>query len=115
MNKKSPVLVGLILLALVQSAAAQETQPIVQRIDHVMAEVPDIEAVQRMQSLFADTLGLPVWFGPGLRRDFNRPTWDFYNTGVYVGGVFLEFLTFNVEEVTADSEPSLDSHAPVPA
>jgi hypothetical protein len=106
MMEKFPASVGLILFLIFQSANAQETRPVVQRIDHVMAETPNIQAVDRMQSLFADTLGLPVWFGPGLHRDVNRPTWDFYNTGVYVGGVFLEFITFDPEEVTAEEEPS---------
>jgi hypothetical protein len=96
-DRKLAVLIGLTLLVL-QDVAAQERPPIVNRIDHVMTLLPDIAAVDRMQALFADTLGLPPWCEPALRRDANRPTWAFYNTGVYVGGAFLEFLTFNVDE-----------------
>lgn len=106
MIERFPVLVGLSLILLFQTADAQEARPLVRRIDHVMTETPDIQGVDRMQSLFADTLGLPVWVVPGLRRDVSRPTWDFYNTGVYLGGVFLEFITFDPEEVTAAQEPS---------
>jgi hypothetical protein len=106
MIERFPVLAGFSLLLFFQGANAQETRPVVQRIDHVMTETANIQGVDRMQSLFADTLGLPVWFVPGLRRDVNRPTWDFYNTGVYLGGVFLEFITFDPEEVVAEQEPS---------
>jgi hypothetical protein len=105
MKERFLFLVGLTLILLFQTANAQEAQPVVQRIDHVMTETANIRGVDRMQSLFADTLGLPVWFVPGLHRDVNRPTWDFYNTGVYVGGVFLEFITFDPEEVIAEPEP----------
>ncbi len=103
-DKKLPVLMGLTPLVL-QNAAAQECPPIVHRIDHVMTLLPDMAAVDRMQALFADTLGLPLWYEPAVLRDANRPTFAFYNTGVYVGGAFLEFLTFNVEEGTTPSEP----------
>lgn len=100
-----PVLVCLAFLPL-QNASAQERPPVVHRIDHVMTLLPDMAAVDRMQALFADTLGLPLWYEPAVLRDANRPTFAFYNTGVYVGGAFLEFLTFNVEEGTAPSEAS---------
>lgn len=77
---------------------------LVERIDHIMMIVATQQEVRDLQSIFRDTLGLPEWFPPGVRVAVNRPTWRFYNTGVYMGNVFVEFITFNTDSSTSQPE-----------
>lgn len=99
----SPFRLGVSVLVLVSSigavspGAAQENV-LVERIDHVAILVPDPAAVDHLLRVFRDDLGFPQWFSPG-RREHTGGDWGFYNTGVYVGNVFLEFVSFNPDSV----------------
>ena len=70
---------------------------LVKRIDHIAAYYNSIEEVDSMLNLFNGILGLPQWFSPAIRDVVSPPNSKFYNTGVYLGNVFLEFITFNVD------------------
>jgi len=70
---------------------------LVKRIDHISAYYNSIEEVDSMQSLFNGILELPQWFSPAIRDVVSPPNSKFYNTGVYLGNVFLEFITFNID------------------
>lgn len=68
---------------------------LVQRIDHIVVYYDSRAEVDSMLVLFRDVLALPAWFEPGWRTPANNSN-KFYNSGVYLGNVFLEFITLNV-------------------
>jgi hypothetical protein len=70
---------------------------LIKRIDHISAYYNSIAEVDSMQNLFNGILGLPQWFSPAIRDVVSPPNSKFYNTGVYLGNVFLEFITFNID------------------
>lgn len=91
---------SLLLASLLHAQAppqATETA-LIQRIDHIVVAAPDQRGVDQLQDLFRLTLGLPLWFSAGTRRSADDPEFAFYNTGVYLGNVFFEFITFQVDE-----------------
>src|SRR3970282_534006 len=72
---------------------------LIKRIDHISAYYNSIAEVDSMQSLFNGILELPQWFSPAIRDVVSPPNAKFYNTGVYLGNVFLEFITFNIDTI----------------
>ncbi|HSW56406.1 MAG TPA: T9SS type A sorting domain-containing protein [Ignavibacteriaceae bacterium] len=70
---------------------------LIKRIDHISAYYNSIAEVDSIQSLFNRILELPQWFSPAIRDVVSPPNSKFYNTGVYLGNVFLEFITFNID------------------
>ena len=70
---------------------------LIKRIDHIAAYYNSIAEVDSMQNLFNGILGLPQWFSPAIRDVVSPPNSKFYNTGIYLGNVFLEFITFNID------------------
>jgi len=77
---------------------------LVKRIDHIAIYYNTIHEVDSMIYIFNKVLDLPIWFKPGIREVTNRPSTKFYNTGVYLGNVFLEFITFNTGITPNNSE-----------
>jgi hypothetical protein len=69
---------------------------LIKRIDHIAAYYNSIAEVDSMLSLFNGALGLPQLFSPAI-RDVVSPSDKFYNTAVYLGNVYLEFITFNTD------------------
>ncbi len=79
---------------------------LIKRIDHISAYYNSIAEVDSMQNLFNGTLGLPQWFSPAIRDVVWPPNSKFYNSGVYLGNVFLEFITFNVDTTNPPPPPT---------
>lgn len=77
--------------------AITDSTILIKRIDHISAYYNSIAEVDSMQSLFNGILELPQWFSPAIRDVVSPPNSKFYNTGVYLGNVFLEFITFNID------------------
>jgi hypothetical protein len=70
---------------------------LVKRIDHIVCYYNTIEEVDSMVRTFNGLCGLPQWFMPRIREFAVPPGNRFYNTGVYLGNVFLEFFTYNTQ------------------
>lgn len=68
---------------------------LVKRIDHITIYYNSVEEVDSMTNLFTKVLGLPGWFKAEVQDVITPNKQKFYNTGVYLGNVFLEFITFN--------------------
>jgi hypothetical protein len=79
------------------SKVSSDSTILIKRIDHIAAYYNSIAEVDSMQNLFNGILGLPQWFSPAIRDVVSPPNSKFYNTGVYLGNVFLEFITFNID------------------
>jgi len=56
-----------------------------------------------MTNLFNKVFDLPQWFNPANRDVVNFKNTSFYNTGVYFGNVFLEFIAFNAKNDTTST------------
>ena len=74
-----------------------DTAVLVKRIDHIACYYNTIEEVDSMMRIFNGLFGLPQWFKPQIREFATPPGNNFYNTGVYLGNVFLEFYTSNTQ------------------
>lgn len=77
---------------------------LVKRIDHISIYYNTIQEVDSMMYIFSKVLDLPIWLKPGLKEVENSPSIKFYTSGVYLGNVFLEFITFNTETTPNNSE-----------
>jgi len=77
---------------------------LVTRIDHIAIYYRSNIEVDSMTALFNKVLGLPQWFSPDNRDVVNFKNTSFYNTGVYLGNVFLEFIAFNAKNDTSASK-----------
>lgn len=81
------------------SKISNDSTILIKRIDHISAYYNSIAEVDSMQNLFNGILGLPQWFSPAIRDVVSPPNSKFYNGGVYLGNVFLEFITFNIDTI----------------
>lgn len=77
-----------------------DTKQLVKRIDHITIYYNSVEEVDSMTNLFTKVLGLPMWFKAEIQNVITPAKQRFYNTGVYLGNVFLEFITFNTKRGT---------------
>jgi hypothetical protein len=71
---------------------------IVSNIDHIVIRTNSIAEIDQINTLFKDTLDFPEWFELRINEKVNEPVCKFYNSGVYLGNVFLEFITFKTED-----------------
>jgi hypothetical protein len=72
-----------------------DSSVLVSRIDHLSCSYNTIEEVDSLMRIFGELLGLPRWF-PAAVCNFTSPAgFSNYGTGVYLGNVFLEFVTFD--------------------
>ena len=71
------------------SKVSADSTILIKRVDHISAYYNSIAEVDSMQSLFNGILRLPQWFSPAIRDVVSPPNSKFYNTGVYLGNVFL--------------------------
>jgi hypothetical protein len=79
------------------SKVSTDSTNLIKRIDHIAAYYNSITEVDSMQKLFSGVLGLPQLLSPAIRDIVSPPNSKFYNTAVYLGNVYLEFITFNLE------------------
>jgi hypothetical protein len=84
---------------IIERKGTTDSTILIKRIDHISAYYNSIAEVDSMQRLFNGILELPQWFSPAIRDVVSPPNAKFYNTGVYLGNVFLEFITFNIDTV----------------
>jgi len=77
---------------------------LVKRIDHIAIYYRSTIEVDSMTALFNKVLGLPQWFSPDNRDVVNIKNTSFYNTGVYLGNLFLEFIAYNPKNDTSTSK-----------
>ena len=76
---------------------------LVKRIDHISIYYNSIREVDAVIHLFNEVLNLPMWISPGIVEAANDSSTKYYTTGVYLGNVFLEFITRNIESTSSDS------------
>jgi len=93
---KTGIVLFLLSLAFA-SGQKDDTRQLVKRIDHITIYYNSVEEVDSMTNLFTKVLGLPMWFKPEVQNVITPTRQKFYNTGVYLGNVFLEFITFNTK------------------
>ena len=103
------VMIRILIIILVSfsfTACNEKNDELVKRIDHLAIYYNTIHEVDSMIYIFNEVLGLPIWFKPGIREVSNIPSIKFYNSGVYLGNLFLEFITFN-NEISANIVDSI--------
>ncbi len=96
---------GIVLFFLslaVASGQKDDGRQLVKRIDHITIYYKSVEEVDSMTNLFTKVLGLPLWFKPEVHNVITPARQRFYNSGVYLGNVFLEFITYNTKRGTND-------------
>jgi hypothetical protein len=74
-----------------------DARQLVKRIDHITIYFNSVEEVDSMTSLFTKVLGLPMWVRPEVHNVITPSRQRLYNSGVYLGNVFLEFVTYNTK------------------
>jgi hypothetical protein len=75
---------------------------LVKRIDHITIYYNSVEEVDSMMNLFTKVFGLPLWLKPGIHNVITPARQRFYNSGVFLGNVFLEFITYNTKRQSKD-------------
>ena len=79
-----------------------DTRQLVKRIDHITIYYNSVEEVDSMTNLFTKVFGLPMWIKPETHNVITPTRQRFYNSGVYLGNVFLEFITYNTKRESKD-------------
>jgi hypothetical protein len=85
-----------------------QNAPLVKRIDHIAIQYNSSTEVDSMYNLFRNKLNLVTWFEPGIRKPYGKA--KFYNTGFYLGNVFLEFITFQPQNRAGRNFPTCTKH-----